>query len=274
MAKRHVVIQSEKRSGLKPRTKATDEYATFALPGCEGKKVVARGREFVTENKEGERQKQQSIKASQLVDRLGGTTLRLLLAALLPRLHSLPTHLFSDRRAVLKKSQVKVQQDTEEQRLDKQLLKVIKKLELYGGEEREEGEHKEFCKSFTRDSNGPMTHTYLNALLLVPDNQLSIGKQTKEEEDSNQVPVDPTSELLLHDGGREAPGHSKDLQQLCQMVSGKCQMMSGRCQMVSGTCQMVSERCQMVSGRSQMVSRRSQMVLERCQMVSGRCQMV
>ena len=226
--------------------------------------VMARGREFVTKNKEGERQKQQSIKVSQLVDRSGGTTLRILLAALLPPPHSLPTCLSSDRRAVLKKSQVKVQQETEEQRLDKQLLKVIKKLELYGGEEREEGEHKEFCKSFTRDSNGPMTHTYLNALLLVPDNQLSIGKQTKEEEDSNQVPVDPTSELLLHNGGREAPGHSKDLQQLCQMVSGKCQMMSGRCQMVSGTCQMVSERCQMVSGRSQMVSRR-------CQMVSGKC---
>ena len=63
MAKRHVVTQSEKRS-LKPRTEATDEYATFALPGCEGRKAVARGRELVTMNKEGERQKQQIIKIS------------------------------------------------------------------------------------------------------------------------------------------------------------------------------------------------------------------
>ena len=63
MAKRHVVTQSEKRN-LKPRTEATDEFATFTLPGCEGGKAVARGRELVTMNKEGERQKQQIIKIS------------------------------------------------------------------------------------------------------------------------------------------------------------------------------------------------------------------
>ena len=34
MAMRHVVIQSEKRSSLKPRTKTMDEYTAFALPGA------------------------------------------------------------------------------------------------------------------------------------------------------------------------------------------------------------------------------------------------